>query len=407
MSAYEDTVTALQTSLIKLDDGLTQADNILGIDNYSANDDIQPYLSVSDPNKYNIASNLYSITENLVAQSRLKISPLTTSSSGIDIESALSFAIDAFVQMNQLLISVSDALNASITGGSFTATSLNTKKTTIDTTRTAVNAQYTILVNQRQAITNAKNSYQTYLIAYNKAIKDLEDTKNSTAATLKMKEALYNQALANYQNKINPAREVDLAYYRASLSQAIANRNKAIIKAPIDGIVTVINKKAGELVTSADEIVRLFSPHFEIKVDVPEADIPKLAAGDEAKITLDAFGEESKFSGKVANIEAGSTEIQDVVYYKVTITLDDSEKEVKPGMTANIKIKADFKPQVLFIPLRAVRTDDENKKFVRIPSGADMSDVYVRLGMKGDDGKVEILEGLQENQEIIVSIIKK
>ncbi len=407
LSAYEDAVSVLQSSLTKLDDGLVQADNILGIDNTSANDDIQPYLSVSDPNKLFSANSQYGVVKNLVAQVRLKITPLTSGSASAEIDIALSSAIDTFTQMSQLLVMVSDALNATVTGGSFTTASLSVKKTTIDTARTSINTQYTNLINQRQAIASAKNSYQTYSIAYDKAVKDLADTRNSVAATLKIKEAVYNQALANYQNKINPTRDVDLAYYRAALWQAAANRNKAIIKAPIDGIVTVINKKAGELVTSADEIVRLFSPHFEIKVDVPEADISKLGAGDEAQITLDAFGEEFRFSGKVANIEAGSTEIQDVVYYKVTITLDDSDKEVKPGMTANIKIKADFKQQVLYIPLRAVRTDDDNKKFVRVPLGADSEDVYVKIGMKGDDGKVEILEGLKEGQVIIVSIIKK
>jgi HlyD family secretion protein len=234
--------------------------------------------------------------------------------------------------MNQLLITVGDVLNSSVTGINLSQTSLATKKTTIDTTRTAVNTQLTSVTNAKQAVADAK-------------------------VNLKIKEALYNQALANYNNKINPVREVDLAAYRAALAQAIANKNKAIIKAPVSGVVTSLNKKAGEFINSSEEMVRMFVPHYEVKVDIPETDISKLKLGDAAEITLDAFGDDIKFSGQIINMEPGSTDISDVVYYKVTITISDSEKDVKPGMTANVKINTDSRTEALSIPLRAIRTD--------------------------------------------------
>ena len=109
----------------------------------------------------------------------------------------------------------------------------------------------------------------------------------------------------------------------------------------------------------------------------------------------------------MVNMEPGSTDIQDVVYYKVTIALSDTDKPIQPGMTANVKIKTDFKPQVLIIPLRSVHTDNENKKFVRVSNGTGAEDIYVKLGMKGDGGKVEVLAGLDEGREVIVSVIKK
>ena len=402
-AAYEDTVTSLQTSLIKLDDGMVQADSILGIDNTTVNDEFQSQLAASDPNKFNIAIEQYGTAKSLVSQAKNTVLPLTSGSNASAVDAALTSAIAAYVQMNRLLVAVGDVLNASVPSTNFSQTTITAKKSTIDLTRTAVNAQYTIIVNAKQSISDAKNSYNTYLIAYNKAKQDLEDIKNSTASTLKIKEALYNQALANYQNKINPVRPVDVASYRAVLAQTVASRNKAIIRAPIDGVVTSINKKIGEFTGSSEEMIRMFVPHYEVKVDIPETDISKLHINDTVMITLDAFGDDTHFEGKVVTMEPGSTDISDVVYYRVTVTISDSDKDIKPGMTANVKISTDNRAGVLFIPLRAVHTNDDGK-YVRALRNGQSVDVQVKLGIRADDGRVEIVEGLQENDVVILSV---
>jgi HlyD family secretion protein len=200
-------------------------------------------------------------------------------------------------------------------------------------------------------------------------------------------------------------REVDLAAYRAALAQAIANKNKAIIKALVSGVVTSLNKKAGEFINSSEEMVRMFVPHYEIKVDIPETDISKLKLDDVADITLDAFGDDVKFAGKVINIEPGSTDISDVVYYRVTVTINDSEKDVKPGMTANVKINTDSRTEALSIPLRAIRTDG-SKKYVKVlvAGNKDPMEVVVKLGIRADNGRVEILEGLAVGDMVVLSI---
>jgi RND family efflux transporter MFP subunit len=402
-SAYEDAVAVLQTSLVKLDDGLVQADAILGIDNTSINDEFQSQLSVSNPNKLNEANSQYNLTKNLISQARVAISPLSNNSAGTSVDTALTSVLTAYVEMNRLLVVVGDVLNASLSGSNFSQSALTAKKTSIDVARTSVNAQYAIVVNTKQSISDAKNSYTTYSIAFVKATQDLEDIKNSVAATLKIKDAMYKQALANYQNKINPVRDVDVASYRAALSQAVANRNKAVIRAPIDGVVTSINKKIGEFTGSSEEMIRMFVPHYEVQVDIPETDISKLKVGDSVGITLDAFGEDVAFSGTVVNMEPGSTNISDVVYYKVTITINDSEKDIKPGMTANVSISTDFRAGALFVPLRSVQTKDDGK-YVRVLQNNQSVDTKVVLGIRADDGRVEIIEGVTEGQEIILNV---
>jgi len=403
VQAYEDTISLLNTSLSVFDDSITQADNILGIDNIFANETFENVLSILNLNKLNEATVNYYTAKTARDVARNKITALTLSSPHSEIDATIDAVLDASSKLNKLLVSVSDVLNATLPGNELTQSALDAKKTTINTTRNTLNTNYTNLINQRQDIADAKNSYSTYQIAYNKAQEDLDDARFGSTATIAAKEAAYNQAVSNWQTKTVAPREVDVAYYRASLAQAVANRDKAIIKAPIDGVIAKVNKKRGESVSAADVVIQMVSPHYEVKVDIPETDVSKVTVADTVNMTLDAFGEDVKFTGKIMSIEPASTEIQDVVYYKVTVALDPTDKEIKSGMTANVIIGTGTRENVVIIPMRAIRTRNTDK-YVRVLENNVEVEKNVKVGMRGNDGKVEILEGINEGENIIVSV---
>jgi multidrug efflux pump subunit AcrA (membrane-fusion protein) len=144
-------------------------------------------------------------------------------------------------------------------------------------------------------------------------------------------------------------------------------------------------------------------------VDVPETDVVKVKVNDEAEITLDALGPDVKFKGKVLTVDPASTEIQDVVYYAVKVAIEDSGNEtIKPGMTADVLVSTDSRSNVLFIPSRAVLTRTEtDEKYVRVLlKDGKVEERTVKLGLKADDGKVEVLSGLNEGEEIVLREIK-
>lgn len=377
--AYDSLSASLSATAPKLDDALTQADNIIAYDNSFANESFRSALSILDPNQLGMASAQYPVAKNAIKAFKDKVITLTPGASEVAVDEVTALAFNAIQQTSLLLNKVSDVLRASSPQGSLTQTSLDTKKTTIETTRITVNTQYTTLLTNKQAVATAKN-------------------------TLVTKKAAYDQALANYQSKVTPPREVDVAYYRAALSQAVASRSKAIIIAPFDGVITKINKKAGETVSSADPIIELLSPHYEIEVDIPETDVSKVKVGDMAEITLDAFGDDVPFAGKVVEIEPGSTEIQDVVYYKITVSLDDTTKPIKPGMTANVAIETAKKDNILSVPLRTVRTRDDGSKYIRLLVNGEERETTVTLGIRGNEGKVEITSGIAEGDLAIISV---
>lgn len=404
--AYDDAIASLQTSISTMDNSLTQADNILGVDNSLANDDFEQFLATADPSKLDYAKSLYPQVKLEVNSARNQIISL----SGADhasVDSALVATKNALNRCVQLLAAVKEVLNITSPMGSLSQSSLDTKKTTIETARSNASAYSNTISNVQQAIDSAKNSYTTYSIAYTKAQQDLENTRSTVTSNIAMKEASYNQALANLNSKKNPPREVDVAAYRAALSQAIANRNKASIVAPIDGVVTQIAKMKGEFISMSETAIEMLSPHYEVDVDIPETDVVKVAISDVVSITLDAYGDDIKFTGKVMSIDPASTEVQDVVYYKIKVALDPSEKEIKPGMTANVTVSTDTRTNVLYVPLRAVRTSDMGKKSVRILVNGAPEDRDIVIGMRADNGQVEVVSGINEGDDVIVSVTTK
>lgn len=409
--AYNDTVALLNTVQYVLGNGLTESDNILGIDNTLANDDFEDVLSALNSSVLNQANSRYYTAKSTKYDADQIINQLNSNSSREQIDWAVDTSKDALFNMKNLLFTVSEVLDNTIAIGNLTQAELNTLKTGIQTVRGSVATQYTNLINQEQLINAAKNSFDTYQIAYDKAVANLNNLKSKQSADLAAAQALVDQAEASYNDAKNPPRTEDVSNYQAtlqeaqaSLAQAVASRNKAMIIAPVEGVVGKIDGKVGQYVTYQDNVAKLVSPHFEIKVDIPETDIIKIALNNTATVKFDAYGDEVNFTGVVSEIEKGETVIQDVIYYNVTVSLDDiSEKEILNGMTADVIFYTAQKDNTLYVPLRTVRTRDNGNKYVRVLENNQVKEVDVSTGLRGDDGLIEITSGLNEGQEIILS----
>ncbi len=401
--AYEKAVTALQSSLPKIDDAIVQADNVLGVDNITGAASFQPYLSTANPAALNQARLSYGTAKAARDAARSRISTLTSASSHDLIDESLQKA-EAMQQATlALLADVSEVLANSVPGGTLTQALLDGFKSSIQLARTSVSAELTASVAQKQAIVNAKNSVTSLRIAYNKAVTTRDQIKANATNIISIREAAYKQAFANLQAKLNPPRAVDVAPLRASLAQAVANREKAYIRAPIDGQVTKVAKKVGELVSSADIVFKLLSPRYEVQVDVQEVDVPKLTLNDTVTIVLDAFGPDTKFTGQVVTIDPAATLVQDVVYYRVRIRLDPTTLPVKPGMTANVSILTEKKDNVLSVPTRVVRTGADDRRYVLVLENGAEKEVAVKTGLRANEGRLEITEGLIAGQDVVVS----
>ena len=94
--------------------------------------------------------------------------------------------------------------------------------------------------------------------------------------------------------------------------------------------------------------------------------------------------------------------VEGVSTYKVTLEFFEEDEKIKSGMTADLDIKTDKRSGVVYVPQRAVITQD-GEKFVQVLGGGQVKEVPVKTGLRGSDGRVEIMEGVKEGDKVVVT----
>ncbi len=189
----------------------------------------------------------------------------------------------------------------------------------------------------------------------------------------------------------------------ASIAGARAELQKMTLISPLEGIITSDAIEIGEIAYPNTPLITIIgNTPYQIEVFIPEIDIAKLELGDASEITLDAYGDDLKFSAKIIMIEPAETLIEGVATYKTKLAFGNSDERVKPGMTANIEIVTNKRENVIAIPARLVISENTDR-YVKI---ADQSGAIIKrdvvIGLRGSDGYVEIREGLQEGERVVI-----
>ncbi len=252
----------------------------------------------------------------------------------------------------------------------------------------------------------------------------------------------YQKAETNYKVAV-----ASLNSAKYSVQSAIANYKEAqdnfkrtTIYSPTSGTISALNVESGERVVgtkqmTGTEIMRIANlNNMEAVVDINENDIVKIKVGDSAKIEVDAYMNKV-FKGVITEIANSAdnkiTSGDAITNFKVKIRLlEESYKDLlkdkpknyspfRPGMTASVDIITKQKKDILAVPISAVtvRTDTTshskrhkkndkvkttNKAFevVFVKEGNKAKLKVVKTGIQ-DDNKIEIIEGLSEEDEII------
>ncbi len=421
VNAYADAFNTVKSTATTLRDALTNADNILGIDNVLANDQFEKSLGASNLRSLQKANQMYPIAKETARQAEAAIIALRTPNDYAAIDNAITLANNALDDAQELLLDVNTVLIATPPVGGVTQTTLDTLKTSIVTAQSSVSTAITNLTKTTQAISSAKNSLSSYQIIYDQAVKDLEtakqerDIQNRVAeSAVDIQRAALQQTEASHARLIAPPRTVDLGTLQAevlrqqaSVAAAQKQYDKTKLRALTDGVLSTLDVRIGENVTANQPIVKIIAGSEQIDVDISESDIAKVAMNDTVQLTLDAFGDDVSFTGHVISIDPAQTEISGVIYYKVTVGLDSTNnQDVKPGMTANVRIITDTRPQVLVVPQRAI-IEKDGQKIVRIVTDKAKGayrEQPVTTGIRGDDGQVEITTGVSEGDDIVTFI---
>ena len=138
---------------------------------------------------------------------------------------------------------------------------------------------------------------------------------------------------------------------------------------------------------------------------MPEINISYLKVGNEASVTLDAYGETVPFAASVVSIDPAETIRDGVSTYRAIIRFALQDTRIKQGMTANVIVTTEKRDGVISIP-QGVITEREGKKYVSIKEGDKTVEREVTVGSISSFGSAEILTGLQEGDVVVLSLTK-
>lgn len=151
---------------------------------------------------------------------------------------------------------------------------------------------------------------------------------------------------------------------RASLSTDETNLAKASIRSPIDGVVLSRSVDPGNAVAASLQAVTLFSvaedlSKLRLDVNVDEADVGNIQAGQRASFTVSAYPSR-RYPATLRRVAFGSTKTDNVVTYIGTLDVDNRDLSLRPGMTASANIVAQERQNVLRVPNSALRFTPAN-----------------------------------------------
>lgn len=145
---------------------------------------------------------------------------------------------------------------------------------------------------------------------------------------------------------------------------------KCEIRSPADGQVVHANEtdrrgnnefivEAGAMVREQQTIIRLPNPaKMQVKAKINESQITAVRAGMPVKVRIGAFNSDELLSGVVVKVneypEPTSWFSSAVKQYATLIRITDPPKDIRPGLTAEVAIQVERRPQAVQVPVQAL-----------------------------------------------------
>ncbi len=255
----------------------------------------------------------------------------------IDISSELSGTIAA------VLVDFNDEVSEGQVLARLDDTNLRARVTTAEAQLAAAAARLT------QAEATASETTETWI-----STQELDSRGLAVRSTVVAAKAAHDRAMA----AVEIAR-ADLQLAEASLGEAKTDLAKAEIRSPITGIVLDRSAEKGQIVAATLNAPVLFTlaedlSRMDLQVDIDEADIGRVAVGNDASFTVDAYPGQS-FPARITQLRFAPEDTGGVVTYKAVLTVQNDRRLLRPGMTATATIIVDRQPDVLLVPMAALR----------------------------------------------------
>jgi RND family efflux transporter MFP subunit len=363
---------------------VTSADQSLGIavgNAYSASDDaVRNQLDnmFSNPQSNNptfLVPDSDSQTVNNIQGQWLQIgasltawyTALNATSTGFDPATLAGTAASNLSQIQSYIDTIALAVNGATPNTTVPAATLAQYKADVATARAEIEASISAVSGDQSALTAAQN-----VLSLAQA--------GSTPQAIEAQQAVVAQA-------------------QAALTSAQVALNNASLVAPFSGTVQDLTAQVGQVVSPGTPMMSLINEGgLKIQAYVSEKDVANVRPGDAADVTLDAFGTGTAFPATVTTVDAAETQVNGSAAYLVTLHFENSNGQIKDGMTGNVHIIEAEHDNVIIVPSNFV-INNGNDYFVVVPDGKTTMQQPVTIGIVGAS-TTEITSGLSVGETI-------
>lgn len=200
---------------------------------------------------------------------------------------------------------------------------------------------------------------------------------------------------------------------RTSLREANESLARLFLISPSPGIAIIAHNwstnnkfQVGDQCWVGQALIQLPDLNkLKAKININEVDIAKIEKGQEVEIKPDAFSE-SVFSGtvhSVANLAVNKEGSNKIKVFPVEIYLNETHENLLPGLTVSCRVIIDKIDDVLYVPLDALRVDEDGEtEFVYRKTAGGYDRTEVETGARNSD-YVVILKGIGEGDNIALA----
>ncbi|MCB5703539.1 efflux RND transporter periplasmic adaptor subunit [Megasphaera elsdenii] len=259
--------------------------------------------------------------------------------------------------------------------------------------------------------------------------KDYEAKRDQAQYKVTNTQVEYERAQKLYDLGAGTKQDLDTAKFNydtavSTLTEAESDVAETVITAPMDGVVVGEPKTVGTMAVQGNSnptvIMRIADTSTkQILAKVDETDIGKIQVGQDATFTVDAFTDRT-FTAHVSKIaktdtsntwdtngtsstsSSSSSSSASVIYYYVTLDVDDPDDALKLGMTARVDITTSQKDDALVVPIAALKTNDSGSYVIRVDANGQTEQVPVTTGIYSDE-YVEILSSLTQGDKVSIT----
>jgi membrane fusion protein, multidrug efflux system len=244
-----------------------------------------------------------------------------------------------------------------------------------------------------------------------------------------VKQSLFEYDLAKKRIEAGgTTNEVELKKFALDQAKAALDVQKVqlaqqTIQAPIAGVVTARTIQKGMLVSSGTPVVTIVDPtSYILPIDVPERQRPRLSVGQEARVHIDAHGDE-EFTAQIRRIDPNVNAQQGTV--RVILDFEEAARALLlDGAFARVRLIMEVRENVLSLP-KDVLIEESERAYVMVvrekpaeeegedegeasegedgaPAGPQLvaERIEVERGLE-EGGFVEIVSGLDASEQVV------